>query len=83
MEMRGEPNVVGIPTKKKPSMTVGSFFTDDELDSNKVAIDQAFNLIPDEVVVYIPSAGIGTGLSMLEDKAPLTFQYLKERLEQL
>ncbi|MBK7804129.1 MAG: hypothetical protein IPJ55_15990 [Chloracidobacterium sp.] len=40
--MRGEPNVVGIPTKKLPSNNENAFFTDAELAQNKAAISQAF-----------------------------------------
>jgi len=40
--MRGEPNVIGIPTKKLPSNSENAFFMDAEFEQNKAAIDQAF-----------------------------------------
>ena len=40
-EMRGEENAVGIPSKKAPSNSPTSFFTDKEFDANKKAIDEA------------------------------------------
>jgi hypothetical protein len=92
-EMRGEPNAVGIPTKKKPEMTNDSFFTDDELWENKKAIDNAFMdifIIKQEIkkcgkeaIIVIPSSGIGTGFAELPRRAPKTYQYLLIRLKEL
>jgi exodeoxyribonuclease-5 len=81
--MRGEPNAIGIPTKKKPSLGEDAFFTDDEYEGNIVAIENAFAKIPDNTVVVIPSAGLGTGLARLEQKAPRTFAYLQDKLNEL
>jgi hypothetical protein len=86
--MRGEPNVVGIPTKKLPSNSGHAFFTDAEFELNKAAIDQAFERLSvicsttDQVIV-IPADGIGTGRAQLESRAPLTFAYLQKRLGDL
>ncbi len=81
--MRGEPNAIGIPTKKKPTNQADAFFNDDEFDQNKAAIDQAFGrlfgLSVDSATV-IPSAGLGTGLAALPSKAPQTYQYVKRKL---
>lgn len=79
-EMRGEVNSVGIPTKKAPSNDPKSFFTDQEFDSNKKAIDEAFQKIPPGKTIVIPKAGLGTGLAQLQEKAPKTFAYLNEKL---
>ncbi|MBK7510715.1 MAG: hypothetical protein IPI76_00365 [Chloracidobacterium sp.] len=86
--MRGEPNVVGIPTKKLPSNNENAFFTDAEFEQNKAAIDQAFErlsviyLATDQIIV-IPANGIGTGRAQLDNRAPLTFAYLQKRLGDL
>lgn len=40
--MRGEPNAIGIPTKKSPTYKDEAFFSDDEFGQNKAAIDAAF-----------------------------------------
>ncbi len=86
--MRGEPNVVGIPTKKLPGNSGHAFFTDAEFEQNKMAIDQAFErlsvicLATDQVIV-IPANGIGTGRAQLQSRAPLTFAYLQKRLGDL
>lgn len=81
--MRGEPNAIGIPTKKKPSMTGDSFMSDADYDSNIKAIDEAFARIPQGKTIVIPKAGIGTGLAKLQEKAPKTFEYLQNKLNSL
>lgn len=82
-EMRGEPNAIGIPTKKKPSMSPDSFFTDDEYDDNIKAMDKAFDKIPDNHTIVLPMAGLGTGLARLPQRAPKTFEYLCSKLMEM
>lgn len=79
--MRGEPNAVGIPTKKSPSYSRDAFFTDDEFERNKSAIDLAFARLFEAVTdstrsIVIPSDGLGTGRAQLKERAPRTFAYL-------
>ena len=86
--MRGEPNAVGIPTKKLPSNSDEAFFTDAELEQNKAAIDQAFEYLTRkstalEQIIVMPANGLGTGRAQLQNRAPLTFAYLQKRLEDL
>lgn len=86
--MRGEPNCVGIPTKKCPSNRDDAFFTDAEFEQNKAAIDHAFEVLfhgisKAEQIIVIPADGLGTGRAQLESRAPLTFAYLQKRLEDL
>lgn len=86
--MRGEPNAIGIPTKKSPSYLEGAFFTDEEFEQNKAAIDCAFieliSAVSDTVrVIVIPSDGLGTGRAQLNKRAPRTFAYLQSRLAEL
>ena len=82
-EMRGEPNAIGIPTKKRPDNMVDSFFTDREYHSNIEAIKKAFDSIPKGKDIVIPKAGLGTGLARLPERAPKTYEYLLCRLELL
>jgi len=89
-EMRGEPNTIGIPTKKRPARTAESYFTDDEFADNKAAIDQAFREVyqklsesDGQTVLVIPSAGLGTGRAELQQRAPRTFAYLEMKLAEL
>lgn len=82
-EMRGEENAIGIPTKKAPSNNPKAFFTDQEFATNKKAIDEAFGKIPPDKIIVIPKAGLGTGLAVLEEKAPETFAYLNQKLSEI
>lgn len=78
--------LLGIPTKKKPSMGSDAFFTDAEFEQNKAAIDRAFATIAitdSTRVVVIPSDGLGTGRAQLKKRAPKTFAYLQKRLDEL
>lgn len=86
--MRGEPNTIGVPTKKSPNFRDGAFFSDNEFEENKAAIDAAFleviNAITDPIrVIVIPSDGLGTGRARLDRRAPRTFAYLQKCLTQL
>ncbi len=79
-EMRGEPNAVGIPTKRFPSMSETAFFTDIILPYwiESCKRDLIKLLVFDGTVVW-PEAGIGTGLAQLEKRAPLIWRAI-ERL---
>ena len=86
--MRGEPNAIGIPTKKSPSNSEGAFFSDNEFEHNQAAIDAAFAEILDATtdsirVIVIPADGLGTGRAQLATRAPQTFAYLQQRLAEL
>jgi hypothetical protein len=80
---RGQPNAFGVPTKKLPSMRSNAFFTDDELEDNKRAIDQALAFVPMDGRRLVILAGIGEGRAQLAKRAPRTFAYLKRRLDEL
>lgn len=82
-EMRGENNAIGIRVKKKPFMSKESFYTDREYKDNCKKIDEDFARIPDDIDIIIPSDGIGTGLALLDQQAPKTFNYLKSKLKEL
>lgn len=82
-EARGEPNTIGVPTKKAPSMHPDSFFRDDEIEKNMLAINAAFSLIPSGATVGIPEAGLGTGLADLQNKAPKTYAYLLDKIHNI
>lgn len=85
-EMRGEPNAIGITTKKKPSMTPDSFFSDEDFDywlkENEAAFEKIASLCFLKKFVIVPLDGIGTGLAQLEFKAPNIFAYINEKLSQ-
>lgn len=79
-EMRGEPNAVGIPTKRRPSMDDGAFLNDKDCHEwfNECvgAMSRLVAHNPNGTIVW-PSAGIGTGLAQLESRAPLIWQTLE------
>lgn len=70
-ECRGEPNAVGIPTKRAPSMSEGSFLNDDDFDRVKPIIQDAFRrLAAHHGDIVWPHDGVGTGLAQLPRRAP-------------
>lgn len=73
-EMRGEPNAVGVATKKKPSMFEDSFFSDDDFDLFEERwmddIEPVLKHLDLGGLVVIPLDGLGTGLSELPQRAP-------------
>jgi len=84
-EMRGEPNTVGISTKKIPANTPAAFKTDTELEDNKRIITQDIDKAITEwgtgkyTKAIIPQ--IGVGLAKLQEKAPLTWAHLQTELQ--
>lgn len=86
--MRGEPNAIGVPTKKSPSYSEGAFLCDSEFEQNKIAIDRAFDQLTKKAsdatrAIVIPASGLGTGRAQLDRRAPRTFAYLRSRLNEL
>jgi len=86
-EMRGEPNAVGIPTKFYPTVVEADYFHDDDLSKVYPFIEDAINILiyhlEDGGDVYWPSAGIGTGLADLPNKAPAIMEYIDIRFRDL
>lgn len=82
--MRGEPNAIGVVTKRSPDMLPVSFFSDDsrtdrmclERDLEKVA-----QALREGRTVYFPTDGIGTGLSQLPTRAPKLHNLIVDFLE--
>ncbi|EGC28562.1 hypothetical protein DICPUDRAFT_13427, partial [Dictyostelium purpureum] len=74
------PNTIGIPTKKKPSKHANSYYTDSEFELNKTKIDNAikelFEKSKNYKYIVFPSNGFGSGLAELDKRAPNTFKYL-------
>jgi len=88
VDMRGEPNAIGIPTKKSPNYSASAFFSDEEFEQNTAVIDLAFARLQragtDTIhAIVIPSDGLGTGRAQLDKRAPLTFAYVQKRLAEL
>jgi hypothetical protein len=88
-EMRGEPNAIGVPTKHGPYMTSEAYFIDSDLDNAQVrgAINEAFDSIEIALAhghdVVIPTAGLGTGLAQLPQRAPRIHAYIDAHIKRL
>ena len=79
--IRDEENAFGIPTKVSPNTYEKAYFNDNTYESNISQIDRAIEKIKaDGRVVVLPKDGLGTGLAKMQEKAPDTYQYLKQRL---
>lgn len=85
--IRGEPNAMGIPTKKLPRFCSSAFYKDEEYDDNCKKIGAALDRIATRLqegifdVVVLSSGGLGTGLAELDVRAPQTHQFLCEILQ--
>lgn len=86
-EMRGEPNAVGIPTKRWPNRDPGAYLTDLDLPRFKAESAPAFARLAGHLraggTVIWPAAGIGTGRAELLERAPRIWASLERALERL
>lgn len=79
--IRNNENAFGIVTKLKPTRNDDAYMSDDNIDMNKQNIDSDINKIKnDGRTIVFPKDGLGTGLAKLKEKAPQTYNYLKQRL---
>ena len=73
-------NVMGIPTKKIPSYAEEAYYNDNEYEDNCKKIHAAIiNIIKsstDYKELVFPEKGFGCGLAKLNTKAPKTFKFL-------
>lgn len=80
-QIRNNSNAMGIATKLAPSTAASAYMSDKDLKNNKSIIDADIKKIKaaGKTVVF-PKDGLGTGLAKLKEKAPKTYDYLKQRL---
>lgn len=89
MEMRGEPNAVGVRTKWAPGMRTEDFFSDSPIEHNAIKrlIEKDLERVQQHLqtggVVVIPYDGLGTGLAQLDVRAPKVFAFLTAKLNEL
>lgn len=80
-EMRGEPNAVGVVTKRKASHDESAYLTDADFDEIAPVIRKDFARVQKHLqrggIAVIPSDGLGTGLSQLQTRAPNTLKFLE------
>lgn len=87
-EMRGEPNAIGIVTKRYPSNKESSFFTDDlDYDSFREILRSDYLNVINYILINKPRAvvvpPIGVGLADLPNRAPKCYEYLQEMLDNI
>jgi len=74
--MRGEPNALGIATKRAPLMTPESFFSDSE-PQDRLTVEKDLKRLMGHIEagrsIIVPWDGIGTGLSELPQRAPMLY----------
>ena len=84
--IRGQPNALGIPTKKLPSWDPSAYYNDDDYKDNRARIIIAISVIMtrlddgDYDCVVLPADGLGTGLADLPRRAPKTFRCLNRHI---
>ncbi|RZK42741.1 MAG: hypothetical protein EOO57_00740 [Hymenobacter sp.] len=87
IQMRGEPNAVGVRTKRRPRLKESDFWTDETFDSNCRLIEEDLAPVRQHLAaggtVIMPEDGIGTGLAQLAERAPKTYVYLQEAFASL
>lgn len=86
-EMRGEPNTVGVVTKRFPDTTDSSYFTDEDYETFKAFTNQGFRDVITYIVTYKPIAVVepplGVGLADLPNRAPRCYECLRFMLDRL
>ncbi len=86
-EARGEPNAVGIPTKRAPSMRPDAFLTNADLLQLQATAGPAIERLRGHLnaggEVVMPAAGIGTGLAQMATRAPACWAWLCAELQAL
>lgn len=82
-EMRGEPNAIGIATKKNAYQC----YTDADYDEAVATIEADLIQVRDAIfggrIIIFPIDGIGTGLAYLEQEAPKIWAFLCSELKDL
>jgi hypothetical protein len=82
-QIRNNENAFGIATKNEPNNKSEAFMYDNYLEDNKEIIDSDIAKIKaDGRPIVFPKDGLGTGLAKLKQKAPQTYSYLKQRLQE-
>lgn len=86
-EMRGEPNAVGIPTKKAPGWHPVDFFNDRDLEAYRKArepdLARLIRHLSKGGEVVLPADGLGTGRARLQQSAPAIWAELQDDMNSL
>lgn len=85
-EMRGEPNAIGIPTKKAPSLADHAFFKDNDTfawEAINAGLLEVKAALDEGRVVYFPKDGIGNGLASMPARSPDLYRHLVREVRRL
>lgn len=76
--IRDEPNAIGIPTKRLPSMKNGSFFNDEQAEYDVVLkqLKYLWRLHKDGKCIVLPNNQIGGGLAKTASKSPIIWSLI-------
>lgn len=84
--MRGEPNAIGVATKRHCFGGSDQFFSDDQVDALAIVdkdIDLVVTALSQGRTVYVPLDGLGTGLSELPSRAPALHKHIVGRFREM
>ena len=84
---RDEPNAIGIPTKRHPSMQDYAFLQNSDLERVRAVAIPRFRRAAAHLAaggtIVLPTAGIGTGRAQLAERAPAIATWLDSCWRQL
>jgi hypothetical protein len=86
-QCRGEPNGVGVRTRRAPGNDPTAVWRDDHLAQYQQMIDDDFAILVSWVEaggpVFLPKAGLGMLMPRLVDTAPRTYLFLQKKVKEL
>ena len=86
-QCRGEPNAIGVRTRRAAGNEVASAWRDEDLLRNQAKLDEDFAILISWVEaggpVFLPKAGLGMLQPRLVDTAPRTFLFLQKKVKEL
>lgn len=86
-ECRGEPNAVGVATKRYPAWDELAYWREDEYARCCEIVDRDMQRVFDHVrkggTVVFPRDGIGTGRAALPTRAPTVMEHIRKRVREL
>lgn len=84
-EMRGEPNGIGIRTKRTPGTDESAYWSDDDYERQITLVYEDFERVFKNIhrTIVIPIDGLGTGMSQLPKRAPRTLSYIEDRIKDI
>lgn len=89
--IRNEPNAFGVPTKRKPSMGPGSFFSEDcarDLDAVLLTLGELWPYLEDGGFVVFPvnnegEISLGLERAKLKEKAPSIYDTISNHVKEM